>query len=230
MKVNVLSEKWVSDGARMNLIFDLDGLIINSLPGLAIAMVGAVSPLLPDKQSLELFTEFDFGNPGMTRFDKVEKALDMAGLEGSDREVARNESLKLFDELSLRARTEAELDDNIFRFGNLKGAKLSVLSNCDNAILPTVIASHGMQELFAERLFGTPPGKRETLSTLLRLASNAGSRFIFISDSESDYQVAIDCGVEFVYIERFSRAISVPKQMSKTSFETLGAFYESLST
>lgn len=215
---------------RLNLVFDMDGLLIDSLPGLANAMVGSVKSLLGDESSIESFIDFDFNNPGMSRFEKIDWALDESGLVETKRSKAREDCLKAFDRLSLEARIEADLDSHVFMFSKLENTELSVLSNCDNRILPTVIAHHGLSKIFGGRLFGTPPGKRDTLKELLSTPGKQGERFIFISDSESDFEVAEDCGVDFAYIKRFARSIEVPDAMERTGFESLRDFYETLSS
>lgn len=214
-----------------DLVFDMDGLLIDSLPHLANAMTDTVCKILEVPSLIEKFERFDFANPGMTRFEKIEKALDLAGKIGEERSWARAQSLETFDALARAARLEAELDHDIFRFAELDSRyfRLSILSNCDNGMLPDVVNHKKMGSLFGNRVYGTPPSKVTTLQRLVDENSGRSSNVVFVSDSESDFDVAQNCGTKFVFIRRFSRSLELPPQMLETSYDTLGDFFLSLS-
>lgn len=207
------------------LVFDMDGLLLDSLPGLAMAMTKVTEDIIQDSELIQDFKDFDYSHPGMTRFEKIDKALDMAKLSGPERAIARKRSLKSFDELAREARLQAELDPAIFLFANLPKDqfRLSVLTNCDSAMLPDIIVHHKLQDLFADRLYGTPPAKVVTMREITENKNDCADQVIFVSDSESDFKVAEACKVGFAFVRRFSRDLNIPSSMEQVGYDNLAA-------
>ena len=78
-------------------IFDLDGLLIDSLDKLSNALVQSVSKFANSSQ-LVSFQKYDMKNPGLSRFEKVDFFISSI-LKNYD--IKPEIILKIFDELSL---------------------------------------------------------------------------------------------------------------------------------
>ena len=76
-------------------IFDLDGLLINSLDKLSNALVQSISKFANSSQ-LVSFQKYDIQNPGLSRFEKVDFFINSI-LKNND--IKPEIILKIFDEL-----------------------------------------------------------------------------------------------------------------------------------
>ena len=54
------------------LVFDMDGLILNSLDALSNCMQNAIESFCKNQKQFEDFKEYDFDNPGLSRFEKID--------------------------------------------------------------------------------------------------------------------------------------------------------------
>lgn len=209
------------------LIFDLDGLLIDSLDTLSDAMIRTAETVLSTDESKKAFEAEDYRHPGRSRYAKLELALDLAQIEGQEREVERLRLLSLFDELSMEARTRAQLDETIFQFADLGSQKvtLALLTNCDNLQLSVVAKHHGLDQVFGEAMFGTPPSKEEVFPRIKFRYFNH-RRVLSISDSESDMNIASSNGAEFILIKKYARELEFSQSLHGASFESLYDFLE----
>ena len=184
------------------LVFDMDGLLLNSLDKLSSALTGCVKNDMDDA-TFAKFLGYDRMNPGKSRNEKFKYAYQTLIASENYKEKI-NFALGKFEEKSLTARVESELDDAIFTLFELhRSKKFILLSNCANNQIKSVVLHHKLELIFQDNIFGTPPTKLETLTALLQ--ENPGCRFISISDSESDAEVAELLGIDFLYIHKFAR-------------------------
>lgn len=212
------------------LVFDLDGLILDSLPNLQRCMMGAIEPFIGSKEDYLRFKEFDETSPGLSRYEKADFFSEELAKESklSKKEIFE-EILQQFNYKSLDARVKAELDRDIFKFTALSNQfDLVLLTNCDNSQLPIVLAHHEIISVFKDGFYGTPPKKRERLDEIIKTRKTDYSQIISISDSESDQDIAHDLGIDFVFIKRF--AVDSGEWMLKSSsrFKSLGHLYSVL--
>jgi phosphoglycolate phosphatase-like HAD superfamily hydrolase len=190
---------------RKLLIFDMDGVILDSLENLSNCLVESVAKFCISDKVYRDFKEFDLGNSGISRFDKVNYFLNLQkDVSDYKRETVYSSILEEFDKLSLRARLNSKIDDDIFHFVNLnEDYDLILLSNCDNQQLKIISAQFGLHKVFANKLIGTPPSKETRMQQIL--SENKPSKTYSISDSESDAVIARNHKLDFVFIERFAR-------------------------
>jgi len=184
------------------LVFDMDGLLLNSLDNLSSALTGCVK-IDMDDSTFAKFLEYDRMNPGKSRYEKFKYAYQTLLVSENYKEKI-DFALGKFEEKSLTARIQSELDDAIFTLFELhRSKKFILLSNCANNQINRVVLHHELESIFQDNVFGTPPTKLETLTALFQ--ENPGCRFISISDSESDAEAAESLGIDFLYIHRFAR-------------------------
>ena len=96
-------------------VFDLDGLIIDSLDDLSKCLVGAVSNYATQTE-LEAFQKYDIYNPGASRFTKVDYFLEEIAQEKNPNPI-RVEILKDFAERSFDARKDAKISSSSIFIG-----------------------------------------------------------------------------------------------------------------
>ncbi len=187
------------------LIFDMDGVILDSLDKLSSCMLLAVSEFCQSQDQFMQFVEFDRSNPGLSRFEKIQNFVDSLPVSSQLSPSALfAEILGKFDSLSLEARISSKIDDSIYELSeNFKPANLLILSNCDNSQLSLIVAHFGLHQIFKGGQIGTPPDK---LTRMQELLSNLASDDIWsVSDSESDAIIARKFPIKFAFVSRFAR-------------------------
>jgi hypothetical protein len=182
------------------LLFDLDGLLIDSLDKLSSGLITAVSRFAKPAE-LEVFTSYDRTNPGLSRFEKIAYfANEIAKGTKIDQQLILEE----FDKESFKARTESRLSDSIFELNKKFKNKIWILlTNCDVRQIDEVASILGLDEIFKNNLIGTPPSKHVQARIIREIYPN--SEIISISDSESDGEIARECSFDFLFVEEFSR-------------------------
>lgn len=213
------------------LVFDLDGLIIDSLDNLSRAMTATAASVLSSDSHMREFEEEDNKHPGRSRFEKLSFAMDLASVPIPERELVMSDLLSRFDELSLEARLQSRLDDSIFDFigPSVSNLNLTLLTNCDVTQLPLIAKHHKLDKVFGDNLFGTPPSKSIVFPQIVHKHSPSNPIFS-ISDSESDYQIAEANGAEFVLIRRFARDLTFNSKFTGISFDTISDFHDWLAS
>ena len=183
-------------------VFDLDGLILDSLNDLSKCLVGAVSNYASESE-LDAFQKYDVKNPGASRFTKVDYFLQEITQE-KDPDPKRIEILNDFAERSFYARKNAQISSGfekfVIRYQNLRHI---LLSNCDNSQIVAVSEHHGITKYFNSGIIGTPPSK-ELRAEAIRLEF-PDSQILSLSDSESDAVIARKSDFDFLYVNEFAR-------------------------
>ena len=183
-------------------VFDLDGLIIDSLDDLSKCLVGAVSNYATPSE-LEAFQKYDIKNPGASRFTKVDYFLEEIAQE-KDPNPKRVEILKDFAERSFDARKNAKISNGFQKFV-IKFQHLNhiLLSNCDNSQITSISDHHGISKYFKSGIIGTPPSKELRAEAIRSEFPN--SQILSLSDSESDAIIARKSHFDFLYVNEFAR-------------------------
>ena len=204
------------------LVFDLDGLILDSLDGLSNALIEIISNLLQSEELVDVFKEYDFKNPGLSRFTKIDFALNLLEKSVTEKIELRSKALDEFQWESLKARNMARIDETIFDFEELKdnGTNFALLSNCDNLQIQKVVNSHGLETLFGTSIYGTPPSKEILFPKIVNECEEPGLS-LSISDSESDMHIAIDNRSHFAHIKQFARETNLILGPNSFEFKSL---------
>lgn len=188
------------------VIFDLDGLIIDSLPGLSEALLASFGEIFSSQEHFDIFRHYDSIHPGASRFEKLDFALNLEKVPHAAREAVKAKVLKRFDAASFEARIAAEVDTAIFDFVDFGGNQFewALVSNCDTNQLAKVSQFHGLGKLFGQKVFGTPPGKLQIVGELV--SQRVWRRIpISVSDSQPDFEIAKSLGIDFALVTKFAR-------------------------
>ncbi len=200
------------------MVFDLDGLILDSLDGLSNALIEIISNLLQSEELVDVFKKYDFKHPGLSRFTKIDFALNLLKKSETEKSELRLKALDEFNGKSLTARNMARIDETIFDFEELKhnGVDFALLSNCDNLQIQKVVHSHRLETIFGANIYGTPPSK-EILFPKIVNDRERPRLSLSISDSESDMHIAINNKSHFAHIKQFARETNL--RLGPNSFE-----------
>lgn len=212
------------DSRRPILVFDMDGVVLDSLDRLSQCMVKAIEPFCQTEEEYSSFVAFDLENPGLSRFQKVEYFLSLKeDISNLNVETIQETILSEFDTLSLQARLNSNIDNDIFLFTNfMPNENLFLLSNCDNRQLETIAAHFGFFQLFGGGLIGTPPNKSTRMAEITNKLSL--DKVMSISDSQSDAEIARFHEVKFVFIEKFARDNGSWLKENELAFQNLSHF------
>ena len=134
------------------LIFDLDGLIIDSLDNLSNALLESVKNF-STKQEFNDFKHYDFKNPGFSRFQKIEYFCKNIV---KNKETSSKEILDLFDKRSLDARVKSVVSPGIYQLYDEYKSKIWILlSNCDNRQIKQVLKHFQLLDIFNSNIWNT---------------------------------------------------------------------------
>jgi phosphoglycolate phosphatase-like HAD superfamily hydrolase len=210
------------------MVFDLDGIVLNSLDKLSECMIKTVSTFCQSQDQLNKFIDFDLSNPGLSRFEKIDYFI---GLSTHSVNIhlknLRMEMLERFNAYSLDVRLNSQIDSSILQLREFFNPDSTVLvSNCDNQQLLVVSAHFGLHQIFRGGIVGTPPNKEIRVREIHKIY-NANSAWS-ISDSESDALIARKVGLNFIFIQNFARDSGEWLIDGELKFENLRVFLDSI--
>lgn len=205
-------------------VFDMDGVILDSLGNLSSCLIKAVEPFCQSDEHYQSFSKFDKENPGLSRFEKTDFFLEsLPNNSHIKTDKIRQQILDQFDSFSLDARISSTVEESTYILPSRIAPKnLIILSNCDNSQLTSITAHFGFHQIFSGGIIGTPPSKESRFSDLVKKYNS--SSFVSISDSESDAIIARSLGVTFAFIQNFARDQALWLKENENRFQTILEF------
>ena len=209
-------------------VFDMDGVILDSLDNLSSCLIKAVEPFCQSDENYQSFSKFDKENPGLSRFEKTDFFLEsLPNSSHIKTDKIRQQILDQFDSFSLDARISSTVDESTYNLpSRIAPRNLLLLSNCDNSQLSMIAAHFGFHQIFSGGIIGTPPSKKSRFSELVN--KNNSSSYVSISDSESDAIIARSLGVAFAFIQNFARDQAPWLRDGENRFQTIKEFILSI--
>jgi phosphoglycolate phosphatase-like HAD superfamily hydrolase len=205
-------------------VFDMDGVILDSLDNLSGCLIKAIEPFCQSDEQHKTFSKYDRENPGLSRFEKTDFFLEsLPNSSHINTEKIKLQILDQFNSYSLDARLTSRIDESIYGLPKkIAPRNLSLLSNCDNSQLGVIAAHFGFHQIFSGGIIGTPPSKRSRFSDLVD--QNNTNAFVSISDSESDAIIARSLNVSFVFIQNFARDQALWLKENESRFTDIEEF------
>jgi phosphoglycolate phosphatase-like HAD superfamily hydrolase len=205
-------------------VFDMDGVILDSLESLSGCLINAIEPFCQSDEQYKTFSKYDRENPGISRFEKTDFFLEsLPNTSHVNSERIKQQILDQFNSYSLDARLKSKIDESTYGLPEKIAPKnLVLLSNCDNSQLEVIAAHFGFHQIFRGGIIGTPPGKKSRFSELVD--TNKSSSFVSISDSESDAIIARSLNISFVFIQNFARDQALWLKDGEKRFQTIREF------
>ena len=214
----------MSAGKETFFVFDMDGVILDSLDNLSSCLIKAIEPFCQSDEQYKTFSKYDRENPGLSRFEKTDFFLEsLPNSSHINTEKIKLQILDQFNSYSLDARLTSRIDESIYGLPKkIAPRNLSLLSNCDNSQLGVIAAHFGFHQIFSGGIIGTPPSKRSRFSDLVD--QNNTNAFVSISDSESDAIIARSLNVSFVFIQNFARDQALWLKENESRFQNILEF------
>jgi phosphoglycolate phosphatase-like HAD superfamily hydrolase len=177
------------------LVFDCDGVILESVDIKSQAFFTLAEPFGPDAQ--QRFLEYHERQAGVSRFTKFEWLY--ATIVG--RKITADESETLGRRFSLLCREAVRTAPFVPGFQALLDTysgriPLFVASGTPHQELVEILESRGIAGKFAG-IYGTPPAKAALLRRIIAEHSLDPSTTVMIGDGETDYEVARQAGTLF---------------------------------
>ena len=205
-------------------VFDMDGVILDSLDNLSSCLIKAIEPFCKSDEQHKKFSKYDKANPGLSRFEKTDFFLEsLPSSSHIKTEKIKQQILEQFNSYSLDARLTSKIDESTYDLPKqIAPRNLVLLSNCDNTQLRVIAAHFGFHQIFGGGLLGTPPSKKIRFIDLVN--NSKSSAFVSISDSESDAIIARSLNISFVFIQNFARDQALWLNENESRFQDIKEF------
>jgi phosphoglycolate phosphatase-like HAD superfamily hydrolase len=214
----------MSAGKETFFVFDMDGVILDSLDNLSSCLIKAIEPFCQSDEQYKTFSKYDRENPGLSRFEKTDFFLEsLSNSSHLKTDRIKQQILDKFNSYSLDARLNSKIDESVYGLPKkITPRNLVLLSNCDNTQLEVIAAHFGFHQIFIGGIIGTPPSKKSRFGDLVDTTKS--SSFVSISDSESDAIIARSLNVTFVFIQNFARDQALWLKDGEKRFQNIKEF------
>jgi len=195
------------------LIFDCDGVILNSNPIKTEAFYQAALPYGED--AARALREYHVRNGGISRYHKFDWFLtEVIGQSEPDPEE-RQALLNAYAKNVWDGMLTCEVDEAIFELRKqTPHARWMVASGSDEQELREIFRLRGLDELFDAGIYGSPRTKEEIFAELAA-TNNLLTPAVFFGDSRYDFRASKAADLDFFFISHWSEAN--PSQGSDTA-------------
>ncbi|MBC7427497.1 MAG: HAD family hydrolase [Bacteriovorax sp.] len=187
------------------VIFDFDGVLVNSTPLKTQIFLDSISEF-SEKEKKE-FIEYHKFHGGVSRWGKFDYFLrNIIKLENENEIKSKTELLVsrfttfIADALELLELTEGSL--SLLQTLKKTGKKCFIVSGAAETEVQAIVKRTNIEEYF-EAVLGSPKNKKQNLNSLKEHGKIKG-KGIFIGDSYTDYQSAIDFKMNFIFMKDFT--------------------------
>lgn len=142
--------------------------------------------------------DFHFRNPGLSRFEKI------SFLTSGSQDVKEHLNRQLvanFRNLVFQGLKSCERSQLVSMLADVKHITPYIVSAAPQDELEELIQIFSWKEIFKGRVFGSPPSKHEILQ---KIEIQTSSRNVFVGDSLSDWEVAREFALDFIFISSWS--------------------------
>lgn len=187
-----------------SLIFDCDGVLLNSNPIKTRAFYKATLPYGED--AARSMVDYHLSNGGISRYEKFNYFLTeivSSGQKGPDKE----ELLEYFAREVRKGLLSCEITPGLqeLRIGT-SHAKWFVISGGNQNELHHVFKERGLEDFFDGGIFGSPDSKDDIMSKEMG-NGNICLPALFLGDSKYDYDTSLRAGVEFIFVSDWSEFV-----------------------
>ncbi|MCK5687578.1 HAD family hydrolase [bacterium] len=182
------------------VLLDCDGVILDSNQIKTDAFRAAVGEYSEGR--IQALVDYHRLRGGISRFDKIKYFL--TDLVGSYSEQEYNNLIERFEQSVVKQLQQSEFTEGALRFLQLFYTKIDlfVVSGGFQQELRDVF-SHKGASLYFKDILGSPTAKTLHVSNLLNVQKIQGP-VLFVGDSIIDHQVAVENGVEFIFLSDYT--------------------------
>jgi HAD superfamily hydrolase (TIGR01549 family) len=179
------------------ILWDFDGVILNSLAVREFGFIKTLSNYPKDK--VDLLLKFHHDNGGLSRYVKFEYFFnEILKIKVQD-EVLKELQIK-FSAIMRKSLSDKKLliaDVNTFILKNSNNFKMHIVSGSDQEELRYLCRELKISDYFLS-IFGSPTPKKELVNTLLNNNKYDRSKTCLIGDSINDYEAAKHNNIYFL--------------------------------
>ena len=179
-----------------NIIFDFDGVILDSIPVKTEAFRKLFGDF--DKEKVDSLINYHLQNGGKSRYLKIEYFFKNI----LQKDIDNNKILEYAKKYSILTKQELSnpkylIDDSInFIKNNYKNFNMHIASGADEKDLKYICTSLEISKYF-QSINGSPKEKREIVKNILKSNHYKREETILIGDSLNDFEAAESNGIEF---------------------------------
>ncbi len=179
-----------------NIIFDFDGVILDSVPVKTEAFRKLFSRY--PKAIVDKFIEFHLENGGVSRYEKIKYFFNELLRKSIDEKEVLEFANKYSELTKLELANEKYLIEDSLEFikDNYKKYNMHIASGADENDLKYICDKLDLSKYFLS-INGSPTKKSEIVKNILGLNKYKKNETIMIGDSITDYNTAITNGIKF---------------------------------
>ncbi|MDT8878313.1 HAD hydrolase-like protein [Halomonas saccharevitans] len=202
------------------LVFDCDGVVLDSNK---VKTEGFYKATLPyGEAAAQAMVDYHVANGGVSRYKKFayflrEIAPNYADQQGPDLEALLQSYAGHVRDGLLSCEMAPGLEALRQQAPN---ARWLIVSGGDQAELHDVFARRAIADWFDGGIFGSPDTKGEILARELA-NGNIQHPAVFLGDSKYDYHAAVNAGLNFVFVERWSEIHNKESFVRKNSIRSI---------
>ena len=174
---------------------DFDGVLVDSNEIKERAFYALSEKRFGRRAAIRL-VDFHRKNPGLSRFAKISHLFEINGEESSDEMLS--DALAEFSKLTRDSILAANRSTLVTRYFGPERPGAHILSAAPTLELQDLCSEFDWLGAFGDRVYGSPRTKSSHLGE--RLRSEKSTTEVLIGDSPSDFAVAKDFGLHFVFI------------------------------
>ncbi len=187
-----------------NLIFDCDGIILNSNKIKTEAFREVVFHF--GNEAAEELVKFHVMNGGISRYEKFNYFFETISLHHNlDKNYINVEKLiKNYGSIVQKKLAVCEISKQIMQYRKYSDAIWYVVSGSDQNELIKIFKKKQLINNFEGGIYGSPLSKDEIFKNIFKDKMDEISKSIYIGDSKYDYLAAKKIGIDFVFLSKWS--------------------------
>ena len=187
-----------------NLIFDCDGIILNSNKIKTEAFREVVSHY--GDNAAEELVKFHVMNGGISRYEKFNYFYEnIASNHNLDKKSINVE--KLIENYGSKVKKKLEVCEvsiQIMQYRQYSDAIWFIVSGSDQNELKKIFKKKQLKDSFNGGIYGSPLSKDEIFKNIFKDKMDEISKSLYIGDSKYDYLAAKKIGMDFVFLSKWS--------------------------
>ena len=190
----------ISERDPSKVVFDFDGVLVNSNE-LKQECFLKVANLYGD-QIFERFKQYCERHPGETRFQKMrwlERELNADSIE-----ISRDQLVAQYSYCVKTGLQNVEYVEDLHELKqNGPSVPWSIVSNAPSDEIRWYLEQRGWIDLFEDGIYGAPRPKADVFEEEYNTSDR--QQMLFLGDSQSDFEVAKEFDIDFVFVRQWSR-------------------------
>lgn len=184
-----------------SLVFDCDGVILNSNPIKTQAFHEAALPY--GERAAAALVDFHQANGGVSRYAKFRYFLQEV-VSAQVEETELTQLLRRYGNIVRRELGKCEVAEGLRELRErCENSRWLMVSGGDQHELRGVFAEKQLDQLFDGGIFGSPDTKNQILARE-RARGNLEFPAVFIGDSRYDYEASSEEGLDFVFVTQWT--------------------------